>query len=481
MNKWFVLRLRRSVLVISSCVALGAGLVLGRFCIVHSFWWVWGFVPFLVLAMRRHGIATLLLLVIVFFGVGWWRGSDFAQKLSIYTTLQKQKVVVVGRATEDGVYGQNSQMVFGMDNLHVIWPRDIHLIGSIGVKGFGVPSINRGDIVKVSGSVFLTRGNNLASIGYSSLQIVQSRPSVLEGIRHRFVAGIQSALPEPEASFGLGLLVGQRSTLPADLTQQIMMVGLTHVIAVSGYNLTIIVEVTRRLFGKLSKFQNTALCLALTGLFLLITGSSPSIVRASIISVLSITAWYYGRSIKPFVLLAVSATISALANPLYLWGNVSWYLSFLAFTGVLVVGPLLTQRFFGGKKPSLFIAVLIESLCASIMTIPYILYIFGQVSLVALAANLLVVPLIPFAMLVTLVSGVAGMLVAPVAGWLAVPARIVLTYMLDVCALLSRVPHAFIQNVTLPAWMMLFIYSCVAAMCWLLWQKNAKITDKNIL
>src|SRR5690606_22117849 len=102
-----------------------------------------------------------------------------------------------------------------------------------------------------------------------------------------FAAGLQSALPEPQASFGLGILIGQRDTLPEKTSDMLKMVGLTHIIAVSGYNLTVLVRFTRRLLAKRSKFQATAGAIARILAFLLVTGGQPSIVRAAIISILS--------------------------------------------------------------------------------------------------------------------------------------------------------------------------------------------------
>jgi competence protein ComEC len=108
--------------------------------------------------------------------------------------------------------------------------------------------------------------------------------------------------------------------------------------------------------------------------------------------------------------------------------------------------------------------VLIESLCAEIMTVPLVLYIFGQVSLVSLLANLLVVALIPLAMLLSLVAGLAGMLAGAVSGWLAWPAMVLLTYMLDIVTMLSRLPHVFLQNRYLSAVDMAFCYGAILAL-----------------
>lgn len=445
--------------------------------------WLLLLVPLAAASLRRHNVVTLLCLALLFFGVGWWRGSVYMGKLAVHRSLQYQKVVLVGRATEDAVYGQRSQLEFGLADARIVAPKQTPLVGGLTIRGFGEVMVYRGDVVQVTGKLYPTRGNNLASIGFADLRVLQRDNSWINDLRRKFAAGMQSALPEPVASFGLGLLIGQRSTLPQDTADQLRHVGLTHIIAVSGYNLTIIVMACRRLLAGRSKFQATFACLALIALFLLLTGTSPPIVRAGIISVLSIGAWYYGRNIKPLVLVLVAAAMTVLANPLYLWGNVSWYLSFLAFFGVLVLGPLITKRFMGDTEPGALVGILIESICASLMVLPYVLFVFGQVSLVSLPANLLVIPFIPLAMLLALTAGVAGMVLPALAGWLAWPANGLMTYMLDVANLLSRIPHAFIQNIGFSLAYMVVSYAVIGLLCLVLWNKTKKkrgiITEKK--
>jgi YebC/PmpR family DNA-binding regulatory protein len=254
--------------------------------------------------------------------------------------------------------------------------------------------------------------------------------------------------------------------LPEAVSQQLVMVGLTHIIAVSGYNLTIMVEIARRIFGKRSKFQTAAACVLLILSFLLITGNSPSIVRASIISLLGIGAWYYGRAMQPVALLLFAAALTVLANPVYLWGNVSWYLSFLAFFGVVVIAPLATKRLYTEKQPPILIKMIIESLAAEMMTLPYVLFIFGQMSTVGLLANILVAVFVPLAMLLCAIAGLAGMLLPALAGWLAWPAVLVLTYMLDMAGLLSRIPHAFIEGVPFSLAALLGTYASTGLVAW---------------
>lgn len=437
---------RRAWLVTAACLALFAGIFFARYQILPDGRFIWLIVPALFISLRQHGLAALILLSIVSFGVGWWRGSAYVIRFAEQQYLYGQKITVTGIAQDDAVYGKRYQLEFGLGDVHIVEPVQKPFTGGLNIAGFGEPAIYRGDTVQIRGKLYPSRGNNVGRLSFAELTVLRRDNSWINNIRRKFAAGIQSALPEPAASFALGILIGQRSTLPEDVSQQLQHVGLTHIIAVSGANVTIIVLACRRLFSSLSKFQNTVLCLGLIALFLLITGFSPPVVRAGVVSVLGLWAWYYGRSIKPLVLLLVSGAITVLASPPYLWGNVSWYLSFLSFFGVLILAPLVSRRILN-KEPKILTSVLIESVCAIMMVEPYALYIFGQISTVGLLANLLVVPFVSIAMLLACIAGLTGALLPAIAGWLAWPATLLLTYMLDAAALLDKLPHAFIENV----------------------------------
>ena len=74
-------------------------------------------------------------------------------------------------------------------------------------------------------------------------------------------------------------------------------------------------------------------------LFIMLAGASPSMLRAGLVTGLSLLLWYVGRSIHPVVLLVVTAGITILCNPVYLWGDASWLLSMTAFAGVMLWAP----------------------------------------------------------------------------------------------------------------------------------------------
>jgi ComEC/Rec2-related protein len=450
------LKFQRTTLISIVLVDFLIGLALSRTKIYISIWWVVVcFAIFMVTALMQQ---RLLVPALVAFGLsaGWY---------------YKKHVTLVGTADSDAVYGANTQLVFDLAHVHVVAPGKTDLVGKIGVKGFGAPMVYKGDRVSASAKLYPTRGSKQAGLSFAEITVITPSKSFIESTRRRFNAGMQSALPEPVASFGLGLLIGQRSTLPQQVSLQLSAVGLTHVVAVSGYNLTIIMRGVKRFLKKCSKYQSTLVSLLLIGVFLLFTGFSASIVRAALVSMLSLWAWYYGRSFRPIVLLLVAAVITAGLYPIYLWSDIGWYLSFLAFYGVMVIGPQVTQRIYKRKEPKLLMALIIETSCAQIMTMPIIMYIFGQFSVIALVANILVVPLVPIGMLLCLVAGLGGMLLTPVAGWFALPARLVLTYMLDIVAALSHLPKALIKQ-PLGLWQMITLYGLILFTVTILWHKN---------
>jgi competence protein ComEC len=482
-NKFLTYRFKRAAIITVASLAMLAGLACGQHSGI-SLWWSVLFAPLLVMSWRSHSVMTLISLAIITGSIGLWRGADFAGNMQIYNAVADQKVQLVATATSDAVYDNHYQLTFEVAHAQ-LGATGQELPGTLTISGFGAPMIFKGDQVQITGKLRRARGNSVARVSYAQLTVLAHHTSPIDVLRRKFAAGMQSVLPEPVASFGMGILIGQRNTLPDAVSTQLTMVGLTHIIAVSGYNLTIILRAVGRLLQKRSKFQFLTISLSLIGLFLLLTGNSPSIVRAAVVCCLGLAAWFYGRTVQPLVLLLVAACITGLANPLYVWGNVSWYLSFLAFFGVLVVSPVVVRRIYGQKEPRFLLAIVLESLCAEVMTLPYVLYIFGQMSTVSTLANVLVAALIPPAMLLSLVAGLAGMCAPALLGWLAWPALMLMTYMLDMATLLSRVPHAFIEHIGFSLPMLLTCYGAVLIIILVMIAKNARkyaiITDKTRL
>jgi competence protein ComEC len=455
------------MLFLAILIGLGLARVRGQL----SSWWCLVELPVLALGLRRRQLPAVILVMLFGASAGWWRGSVYLQKLSTYAQApQYSHITIRARALDDSQYSSHQQLAFDASSVRL--PDGQLLPGKIQLSGFGLNAVLDGDEVMATGKLYPGYGAYAGQMSFAKLTLIAHHPSLVGAARRRFTAGMQTALPEPLAPFAMGLLVGQRATLPANVKQDLLMVGLTHIIAVSGYNLTIILHAAQHLLGKRSKRISTFLSLCMIAVFLLLAGASASIVRAAIVSVLSITASYYGRTFKPLNLIMLAAAITAWANPVYEWSDVSWYLSFLAFYGVMVVSPLIQKRWPGRWHQSLLGGVALETICAETMSLPYILHVFGQLSLIGLVANVLVVTLVPLAMLLSLFAGLGGMLAASVSGWIAWPARLLLDYMLDISHLLAHLPHIFINNRSLSLVAMLGLYVMIGGLTLMLWHKT---------
>ncbi len=475
---------RRTTRFVLCFGAVLAGLAWARFAAPISGWWpvILGF--FALASFRQARVFSVYVVVIFGFSLGWWRGAIYMNEVRFLDKIAREDVVLTGRVLNDSMYGRSGAISFDLGSLVLETddgPRSI--IGKVGVSGYGERAIYRGDEIRVTGKFYPGKGSYVAWLNYAQLEMTARSESIIFSATRHFAAGIQTALPEPQASFGLGILIGQRDTLPPDTSEILKMVGLTHIIAVSGYNLTILVRATRRLLAKRSKYLAMVGGITLILAFLLVTGAQPSIVRASIISVFSLGAWYYGRNIRPLLIILFAAALTALWNPLYLWSDIGWYLSFLAFFGVLMVAPVMKKRLYKERKPGVIGELMIESFSAQIMTLPIILYIFGESSYMVLLANLLVCPLLPFGMIFAFVAGLAGTFVPMIAGWFAWPAKLLLTYLLDMATLVARIPNMQF-TVSFGAGTMVAMYAAVVLLTLIWWQKlpkSAKITDTNYL
>ncbi|MEO8784894.1 MAG: ComEC/Rec2 family competence protein [Candidatus Saccharimonadales bacterium] len=469
---------RRTTLLIWFFVGCLVGLAAARRLSLHS-WLVVALAGIISLSLFSRRQVVSLLAVILFGGLlGLWRGTGYMKRLQAYQQFWQQTVVMTAEAQSDAVYGYNSQLDFEVAGAQLLKPWPANLAGKIKVDGFGAPMVYRGDQLEITGKLRPTRGSAQAKMSYAKIQLLAHKKSAVDDVRRRFIAGMQSDLPEPEASFGAGLLIGQRSTIPKATNDELSATGLTHLVAVSGYNLTIIIIAVRKLLGRMSKFQSTVAAYTLMFLFVIVTGLSASIVRAAMVSSLSLLAWYYGRAVRPLLLISWAAALTALWQPFYLWADIGWYLSFLAFFGVLVLAPLMekiARRF--GNPPSL-VLLLCETVSAQVMTLPIIMYIFGRLSLIGLVSNLMVVPLVPLAMLASLLAGLAGMLIASWAGWLAWPAKWLLTYMLNVTSLLSQLPHAATYQ-AISAATMISLYVLILMIAWRTTTKLKTMKDRS--
>ncbi len=423
------------------------------------------------LVLYKRFALVLVVALVIGFSLGVARGMQASGSALIVEPFYGKKIVVVGRVVDDPSYADHGQTEVYLSTATIQGGPKI--AGKVRVRGYAL-NLNRGDTVRVEGKLYDGFGSYSASMYYAQITVLQHDEGWAHAVRSRFRTGLLNSLPEPSASLAFGLLVGAKSGLSADLATRLSIVGLTHLVAVSGYNLTIIIRATRRLFVKLSPRISLVFSLLLIVGFLLVTGFSASIVRAAVVSLLSLAAWYFGREPKPAVLLLLAAAITCLLNPMYVRGDIGWYLSFLAFFGILILAPLVSSRLW--KSPKLWQQVLVESTAAVVMTAPLIAYTFGRLSIIAPLANMLILPFIPLTMLLSFVAGLTGMISPLFSSFIALPARLMLWLIVKVVEQLSAISWAS-TSISVSSVQMLALYAGIAGITVALYLKQGSSRD----
>lgn len=238
--------------------------------------------------------------------------------------------------------------------------------------------------------------------------------------RDWFAERVEQAVGGTEAKLGLSYLMGMKTGLTDELEEDLRTVGLTHIVVASGAHLAILVEVARKLFGRISRFAGLMFSVVFVVVFMALVGWTPSILRAGAMAILTLITWYGGRKIESWRMILLVATVTLLINPMFLI-NLGWLLSFASYIGIMMVMPRLVKFFYGGRKPGTVGSTVLMTVSATVMTLPIVLYFYGQVSLIAVAANLLILPTLSFAMGMTFMAGVVAFVPAVnvMVGWVA--------------------------------------------------------------
>lgn len=404
--------------------------------------WLVLLVPIVLIIASRRSACTLFLALACGLIFGLYRGGSELLKLDQYSPYYGKTELMSGKVSEDASYGPRGDQRLRLSQVRV---GDEQLPANIWVSTSENVEIKRGDVVTLQGKLAQGFGNIPAAV-YQADIVDVARPNpgdVGRRVRDWFAHAVRLAIPEPQASLSVGYLVGQRSALPDDLNQQLQIAGLTHAVVASGYNLTILVSFARRSLAKISKYLAALSASSMVVCFVLMTGFSPSMSRAGIIALLSLAAWYYGRVIHPAVLLLFVAAVTAMIHPAYVWGDIGWYLSFAAFAGVIMFAPLVHRYFWGKtKKVNIIRQTAVDTMSAQLITLPIILLAFGKYSTYALVANILILPLVPFVMLLTFFAGVGSLLLPFGAHVFGYPATLLLQYMTSVISRVASLPNA---------------------------------------
>jgi len=248
------------------------------------------------------------------------------------------------------------------------------------------------------------------------------------------------SLHEPYASFLSGLILGARNSMPPDLLENFKRAGITHIIAISGWNISFLSYLFFPAFFYLGMRRGRAFygMLVLIFLYVLLTGAGASVIRAGVMGAVLLLAQKTSRLNRAGRALLYAVAVMFILNPRTIY-DAGFWLSFSATFGLIYFAPFLDNRLCIKSKTAR--GYISATVTAIIFTLPVSSYIFGGISLWALVANLAVLPFVPPAF----VASLSGLLAAAIfpenfADWAFLPAASILNYIIAAANFFGKLP-----------------------------------------
>jgi len=300
------------------------------------------------------------------------------------------------------------------------------------------------------------------------------------------LAGLNQMVPEPEAALGAGILLGVRSSIAPEVADAFAVAGLTHVVAISGWNIAIVAAIVGALLRPLEERRGgrwvapSAAAATIAG-YVVLTGASPSVVRAALMAGAMMVARFGGSKAHAASALGLAALVMLAAAPSVLW-DVGFQLSALATAGLILFGATIEGRLAGW--PAWLREPIALTIAAQLTTLPIVVASFGRLSLVAPIANVVVVPLVPLVMLLCAIAAPLGAIAstlqfAPLTDLLrwAVggSAWLLLSAMIVAGQAAASIPFASL-SVAAPGWLALAWYPMLG----FAWRRSARRAAPNL-
>ena len=221
----------------------------------------------------------------------------------------------------------------------------------------------------------------------------------LMNIKESYIETIATYVSQPAASLSSGMLFGATS-MSQELIQTFRVAGLSHIVVLSGFNIVILISFVLWILVFVPLVMRVILAVLFVIIFVIMVGGEASVIRATLMSCIGLVALLVGRAYAAKQALILSLIAIILFEPANYIYDVSLHLSFLAAAGIIYMSEGV-QTMLRGITSQSYKEIITTTLCAYVATLPYVIYTFGTVSVYALLANSIVLPLVPIVMLLT--------------------------------------------------------------------------------
>ncbi|MEG6566162.1 DNA internalization-related competence protein ComEC/Rec2 [Thermoanaerobacterium saccharolyticum] len=453
-------------------VLLSVGIIISRFLEINVVFLLLAFL-FVLLAgiyiymSRKNAIYLLLLSVFV---LGLTLGENALYSKGVYDDLSNKLVSL------DGIVS-NVVLKDGFAK-YVLTPKSKDRIL---ITQYGGTYPKEGDLIEARGIIELPQGKRnpggfdyrlylkkngitaLMNVNGYSVKIIKINSDnyadkVIRRIRGRITQIFFNSMPKNDADFVSSVILGQYN-IEEDVLNSFKVTGLTHIIAVSGFNFGILTLFMMFVLNILHiRRYSPFVIVPLLLIYTVITGAPPSAVRAVIMACMALIATFVGRENNPINAISFAATMILFFNPLMLF-DIGFQLSFVATLSILVLyKPIKGIVKIKNEKIKEAVSA---TLAAQIGTVPIIIYFFHSISIISLLPNILIVPIVSVAVVLGFLSAILGLIYMP----LSIPLNLinipVVEIVLYLTRIFSQIPHASISVSQPPVYIMLCYYAAL--------------------
>ncbi len=390
--------LNLSIIILTNILAVSVLLLFGYLRKARQNFWLAGL--------------SLLMMVGAFYYLGW-----VGNQIKNINIVFNEKINFQGIVVDYPERGSKQELTIKLESPYV---------GKALVKTPANPRFNYGDLISFEGTIkdpapinyanYLAKEGIFGIVDYPQAELIaENQASFLKSkllkLKEKILIVFQKSLASEKAAFLAGITLGERAEFSDEFEEAMSLSGTTHLVALSGYNISVIVITISILLGRFLKRRLTFILTTLVILgFVLMTGAEASVVRAAIMGFIALLAGQVGRlySVRNAIILA--AFFMILANPRVLVFDIGFQLSFAALLGIVYLSPVV-RKFLHFDESAGFLfwrENFLTTFSAQLAVAPILILNFGNFSFVSLLANILILSVIPLTMSLGFILGAIG-------------------------------------------------------------------------
>jgi len=376
---------------------------------------------------------------------------------------------------------------------------DNSIKGKIIINAPRYPEYKYGDSIKTTGMLeepgifegfnykdFLLKDGIFATVSFPKIELLENQTKlsatqrIYKGIlflKDKIRKSIYQNYSPPQSLILEGTILGDYGVMDANLKNKLNITGLRHVVAISGSHVIILSSILMSFLLMLGFWRGQAFYISVVFVivYILMTGFPASGVRAGIMGIIFLVSQKSGRQNTSSRIIFLAGALMLLINPLILTGDVGFQLSFLSAMGIIYLYPLLKSKLkFLPREKFLGIKEIVSTtISAQIFTLPVLVFNFGNISLVSLITNILVLPVVYWLMVFGFISALLGVF-SGFLGWIfSLPCWILLFYFTKIMDFFSF-PWA-IKNIGKVHWFWLFVFYLIIGYLTFYFNKKEKL------